>query len=216
MSVRRQPAKSKAPRPYDRSSRQARARDQHDRALAEAARLFGERGYAATTVESIAQAAGVSAAAIYKSYGGKAGLVRELCARALLGSGPVPAETRSDALRAIEDPHAVVAGWGALTAEVSPRVSPLLLLLGAAAASDPDAAALRDELEADRLIRMADNAAHLARGGHLRAGVTEDEARDVLWTCTSPELYELLVLRRGWTAARFGRHVADTIVGTLL
>src|SRR6187397_1953102 len=130
MSVRRPPAKSKAPRPYDGSGRQARAREQRDRSLAEANRLFAEHGYAATTVESIAQAAGVSAATIYKSYGGKAGLVRELCARALLGAGPVPAERRSDALRSIEDPHAVVAGWGALTAEVSPRVSPLLLLLG--------------------------------------------------------------------------------------
>ena len=216
MSVRRPAAKSNTTRPYDGSNRQARARDQHDRALAEAGRLFAARGYSATTVESIAQAAGVSAATIYKSYGGKAGLVRELCARALLGAGPVPAETRSDALRTIDDPHAVVAGWGALTAEVSPRVSPLLLLLGVAAGSDPDAAALRDELEADRLARMADNASHLARGGHLRTGVTEDDARDVLWMCTSPELYELLVVRRGWTAARFGQHVADTIAGTLL
>jgi hypothetical protein len=38
----------------------------------------------------------------------------------------------------------------------------------------------------------------------------------VLWLCTSPELYELLVLRRGWSAARFGAFVADAIAGALL
>ena len=34
--------------------------------------------------------------------------------------------------------------------------------------------------------------------GLLRAEITLEEARDVLWTYSSPELYELLVIRRGW------------------
>lgn len=63
---------------------------------------------------------------------------------------------------------------------------------------------------------MADNAQHLADRGHLRPGVTADNARDVLWLCTSPELYDLLVQRRGWTTRRFGEFVADTMNGTLL
>ena len=39
-------------------------------------------GYAATTVESIARAAGVSEATVYKTYGGKAAIVREHLRRA--------------------------------------------------------------------------------------------------------------------------------------
>jgi AcrR family transcriptional regulator len=57
----------------------------------------------ATTVKAIAQAAGVSAATIYKTYGGKAGLVRALCQHALEREGPIPAEERSNALRELED-----------------------------------------------------------------------------------------------------------------
>jgi AcrR family transcriptional regulator len=209
-------ADGKARRPYDATRRQLRARQQKHATLDAAQALFLERGYVATTVDAIATAAGVSGATVYKSYGGKAGLVRELCARALAGTEPVHAEERSDALRARGDPAAMVEGWGALVTEVSPRISPLLLLLRAAAESDRDAAALHAELDAARLDRMTENARFLVEGGHLRPDVTADEARDVLWLCSSPELYEQMVLRRGWSAARFGTFVADLMTGTLL
>jgi AcrR family transcriptional regulator len=206
----------KSSRTYDSTRRRARARDQHELALAHAERLFLEQGYTATTVEEIARAAGVSAATVYKTYGGKAGLVRDLCAQALAGTGPVSAEQRSDALRDADDPRTVIEGWGALVTEVSPRVSPLLLLLRTAAETDPDAAALYAELDEARLDRMADNARHLARREHLRAGITTAQARDVLWLCSSPELYELLVQQRGWTPQQLGAFVIDTITGALL
>jgi AcrR family transcriptional regulator len=206
----------KRSRTYDTSGRKERARRQHDVTLGRAQALFLERGYVATTVDAIATASGVSPATIYKSYGGKAGLVRELCARALAGTGPVPAEARSNALRASGDPRAVIAGWGALVTEVAPRISPLLLLLRAAGETDEEAANLYAELDADRLARMAGNARFMARGGHLRPGVTANAARDVLWLCSSPELYELLVLRRGWSRQRLGRFVEETIAAALL
>jgi AcrR family transcriptional regulator len=207
-------AKRKRKRTYDATGRQERARRQREATLEQAWELFLAHGYAATTVESIAQAGGVSAATVYKTYGGKAGLVRELCTKALAGTGPVPAEQRSDALRAANDPDTLIEGWGALVEEVSPRVSPLLLLLRTAAETDPDAAALYVELGQARLDRMTDNARHLAR--HFRGSVSVAQARDVLWVCTSPELYELLVLQRHWTPRQLGAFVTKTIAGTLV
>ena len=206
----------KSQRTYDATGRQERARQRRETTLERARELFLAQGYVATTVESIAEAAGVSAATVYKSYGGKAGLVRDLCAQALAGAGSVPAEQRSDALRDADDPRAVIKGWGALVAEVSPRVSPLLLLLRVAAQTDHDAANLYAELDQARLDRMADNARHLTRRGYLRAGVTSARARDVLWLCSSPELYELLVQQRGWTPQQLGAFVVDTVTGTLV
>ncbi|MEY2458821.1 MAG: hypothetical protein QOG30_651 [Acidimicrobiaceae bacterium] len=216
MSAGRKKENIKPARSYDASGRQERARQQYAVALDAARALFLAHGYTATTVESIADAAGVSAATIYKSYGGKAGLVRELCRRALEGAGPVSAEARSNALRSGADPRQVIDGWGRLTGEVSPRVSPLMLLLRTAAQADPEAAALYDEIDDARLARMAENARFLARSGHLGAGVTEREARDVLWLCSSPELYELLIVRRRWSRARFSRFVAETMASALL
>lgn len=82
-----------------------------------ARRLLSTNGYSAITVEEIVQAAGVSAATIYKTYGGKAGLVRALCQQALEGEGPILAEERSNALRGLEDVQKVIEGWGRLAAE---------------------------------------------------------------------------------------------------
>lgn len=195
-------------RAYDAGRRRARAQENRETTLARAQELFLSNGYAATTVEAIAAAAGVSAATVYKTYGGKAGLVRELCRRALAGQSPVPAEQRSDALSASDLPQ----GWGRLAAEVSPRISPLVLLLTRAADTDADAAALLLEIEQARMARMTVNASRL----RLREGVTRGDARDVLWLVTSPEFYDLMVVRRGWSAERFGRLVSDTISGALL
>ncbi|MGI8491141.1 MAG: TetR/AcrR family transcriptional regulator [Acidimicrobiales bacterium] len=208
--------KRKAERSYDRSGRQERARQQHAAALDIARALFLDNGYAATTIDSIAQAAGISAATIYKSYGGKAGLVRALCERARAGAGPTPAEERSNVLRSSDDPQQVLEGWGRLTVEVSPRISPLLLLLRTAAHTDPEAAALRDHLERQRLARMADNARYLADAGHLRPDVSTADARDVLWLCSSPEIYELLITRRRWALAKCARFLTDTMKTALL
>lgn len=203
-------------REYDASGRRARADQRRDAALDAARELFLARGYLATTVEALAAGAGVSAATIYKSYGGKAGMARELCARTLAGEGDRPAEERSDELRSTAGAHEVLAGWAALVAEVSPRVSPLLLVLRTAAEVDGDAAALWAELDSARLARMAMNARDLIDRGLLREGVSAEVARDVLWFCTSPELYDLLIVQRRWPLQALRDFVEQTMAAALL
>jgi AcrR family transcriptional regulator len=182
-----------------------------------AQRLFLRDGFAATTIAAIAAEAHVSAETIYKAFGGKPGLVRAICEQALAGEGPVPAETRSDDLQASEpDPRQIIRGWGRLSAEIAPRVSPILLLLRAAAFTDPEMASLRAEIEASRLTRMTRNARTLVAGGHLRAGITAEKAGEILWTYSSPELYELLVVNRRWPPQEYGAFIADAMIAALL
>jgi hypothetical protein len=52
--------------------------------------------------------------------------------------------------------------------------------------------------------------------GQLRPDVSVEEAGDMPWTCNSPEVYEPLVVQRGWTPERYGRWVADTLTAALL
>ena len=59
-----------------------------------------------------------------------------------------------------------------------------------------------------------DVASDLARTGQLRVSATQ--ARDVLWTYRAPELYELLVLERGWSASRYGKFVTRALSDALL
>jgi AcrR family transcriptional regulator len=206
-----------ARRRYNATRRHEQSRNTHSALLDAALERFSEHGYAATTIESIASDAGVSPATIYKTYGGKPGIVRALCERALGGQGPIPAERRSDTLKDSEtDPRKVIDGWGRLTAEVAPRVAPILLLLHDAADGDPAAAALHKELDDNRLTRMTDNARYLVDGGHVRSGIRLSHASEVLWTYSSPELFDLLVRRRRWSLRKYSGFVADAIKAALL
>lgn len=185
--------------------------------LDSAQRQFLEKGFGGTTIASVAAEAGASPDTIFKSYGGKAGLVKAIVQRNLEGAGPVPAEERSDMLKTTEaDPRKITQGWGALTAEVAPRGAPLMLLLAAAADTDPEMAALRAELDANKLVRMTDNATVLFERGLLREDLTVRKAAQICWTYSSPELYRLLVLEQQWSLEEYGRFVGDALTAALL
>lgn len=207
----------KPSRRYDASGRRAQARLTRTMVLETAQRLFLANGYAATTIAAIAAAAGVSVETIFKAFGNKPGLVRAIHERALAGDESVPTSQRSDEMQAREkDPRRVIWNWGSFAMQVMPRVAPILLLVRSAAATAPELSILWEELEGQRLKRMAHNARYFVDGGHLRQGRTLEEARDVLWAYTSPELYERLVLRQGWPLARWGQFVSDGIIAALL
>ena len=204
-------------RRYDSSGRRERARQTRDQIVNAAEELFLSGGYAATTVAAIAAAARVSVETIYKGFGGKPGLVRAIVERGLAGEGPVPAEQRSDHIRDTEpDPQQILIAWGTFTTEIGPRVTRILTLARDAAANDPEMAALLEEISAARLERMTVNARGLCDAGHLRSGITLGEAADILWTYSSPELYDLLVIGRRWPAERYGQFVGQALIAALL
>jgi AcrR family transcriptional regulator len=210
-------AQVKARRRYDAGRRREQAARTRDAILQIARAHFLEHGYGATTVAGIAAAAGISVETVYKAFGGKPGLVRALWQRALAGSGAVPAPVRSDALSATEtDPVAVLRGWGQLTAELAPQGAPIMLLIRAAAATDPDMAALLAETDDQRRTRMRHNARRLQRRGWLRTGIALAHATDVLWTYSSAELFDLLVIKSGWPINRYGQFVGDALTAALL
>lgn len=178
--------------------------------------LLLANGYGATTIASIAAAADVSVETLYKAFGNKAGLVRAIWDRALAGDDLIPTEQRSDEMRRLEaDPRKVIRRWGVFATEVMPRVAPVLLLVAAAAATDPELKLMKD-MDDTRRTRMADNARHLFEGGHLRPGITLEQARDVLWIYSAPELYDLIVLRQAWPLEDYGRFVGEAMIAALL
>jgi hypothetical protein len=63
---------------------------------------------------------------------------------------------------------------------------------------------------------MLHNARQVLGRGFLRADLTETEIADVMFTCTSAELYENLVLKRGWSAERYGHFIARTLAANVL
>jgi AcrR family transcriptional regulator len=215
--MRRKSASVKPRRKYESEARRLRAEQTRARIIEVSRRYFLADGYARTTVAAIARTANVSEETIFKVFGGKPGLVRAIWERGLEGSGPVPAEQRSDAMRAAAtDPRAIIEAWGQFVTEVAPLGVPVLLLVREAAASDIDMAELFEAIDRARLERMMVNARDLFDRGFLRPGVGVDEARDVLWLYSSAELYELLVIRQGWPIDRYGTFVAEGMKAALL
>ena len=76
----------KATRRYDSSRRRKQALRTRETVLDAARHLFLGGGYAGTTIASIAEAADVSVDTIYKTFGGKAGLVRAIAEKGLEGA----------------------------------------------------------------------------------------------------------------------------------
>lgn len=193
-------------RRYDGTARRAQAEQVRAALIGAAHEMLLREGYAALTIPKLAQACGVSAESVYKRFAGKPALVRAVVENALRGSGPVAAETRSDALDA-GDLQTLLRGWGQLSAEVAPRVAPILLLVQVAAEHDPELARLARELDDNRRSRMAENARRLAEAGQLPLGVSVERATDILWTYSSPEVYELLVKRSGWNLQQYSAFI---------
>ena len=207
----------KPKRRYDSTGRQAQARRNRQAILDAAQRQFLEGGYAATTIAAVAAEAGVSVETVYKAFGGKPGLVRAIYDRGLVGPEPVPAYRRADEMREREtDPRTIMRTWGTIASEVSSVVSPIERLVRAAAASDHDMAALLQAHNDLRERRARHHARFLKERGYLREGVSVAQATDILWTCTSDELYDLLVTQRGWSPPRFARFLADFMINALL
>jgi hypothetical protein len=114
------------------------------------------------------------------------------------------------------DPRRKLLAYGDHLAAVAPRIGPIQLVVRAAGATDPGAARVWEQLQSERLAGMTAFSRHLHEGGHLRAGVSAGEARDVLWVHNSVELWDLLVNERGWANRRYGRWVGRQLVAALL
>jgi AcrR family transcriptional regulator len=206
-------------RSYDSTLRREQA-GRNRQAMLEAGRaLFLEHGYAGTTMKMVAAEAGVSMQSVYQVFANKPGLVKALVDVAIVGDDqPIPLMEREfvQGNMAEPDPRKKLTSYGAHLAVVGPRVHPIALIVRDAAAADPTAGEVWQQMQEERLTGMTHFARHLRAGKYLRTGVSEAEARDVLWTYNSAELWDLLVHQRRWTAKRYGQWIGSQLIAALL
>lgn len=193
-------------RAYSSGLRAEQARRTRRQIVAAAGELFRERGYAATTVDAIAERAGVSRKTVFTAVGGKPVLIKLAYDWAIVGDDeevPLVERERVQRMRAETDPAALMEAYSRHFAEVVGRVAPLYLALRNAADGDEEARALFEEVHAERLRGMRMFAEQLARIGGLRPGLTVRRANDLMFFYIDPSHYELLVLERGWSLSAY-------------
>lgn len=188
--------------------RAEKARHTRRKILAAAERLFIEDGYGATTVQDVADAAGVAVQTIYFSFGNKRTLMKELVDVVIAGDDePVATLERQWFHDAADAPSAaeLLERYTAGTAGILARLAPVLKVAESAAATDPELAELWRSDEDPRYTVSAKAARALVAKPDAAEGVEAKYAADVLYGLASPELYLVMVKSRGWSAAQWQR-----------
>lgn len=205
-------------RNYDATSRRERARQRRRDVVVAAQELFEADGFQATTISAVARRAGVSAESIYKGFGTKAALAKAVFDFVIAGDDePVPLAERPE-IRAVRDEPDVrrkLRLYADGMVQRQARSARVQILIRDGRHSDDTLRETWQTLLDERLTGMTMFARHLHETGALRADITVDEVADVLWTYISVELYELLVLHRGWSSERYGDHVTAAITAAI-
>jgi hypothetical protein len=90
------------------------------------------------------------------------------------------------------------------------------VLFSGAKAGDPELAEFAATTARERLIGVSGLVGHLDAVGALRPGLSLERARDILWTLIGWEVYELLVIERGWSLDDWEAWVAESTAALLL
>ncbi len=206
-------------RTYDSPLRKAQAAATRRAVIDAAAILFIEHGYVATSLDAIAETAGVSRATV-TAVGGKKTLLKTAYDVALVGDDepvPFPLRPASLAVRAEPDPFRYLDGYVGLLIEIDRRLAPMYEAVRGAASADPEVRDVFETIGAERRVGAGNVVGDLsAKGARLRDGLDPEAAADILWVFIDPGLFHLLVHRRGWSPERFGAWLADSIKRQLL
>lgn len=182
--------------------------------------MFADRGYAATSIEEIAAAAGVGRATVFTSIGGKPELLKEAYRFAVRGRAnantPLGQQARSRRISTEPDAHKLLAGYAGVMVEVGRRLSPLYEAVRAAAHADSEARALWRLITDERHTAASGIVRRLAERDALLRHLDRRTAADILWVLNDPGLYQLLVTQRRWTQHRFRAWLTESMQAQLL
>ncbi len=209
----------KPTRRYDSPRRREQAAATRAQILEAAQRLFERDGYTATSMAAIAVEAGVALKTVYVVFETKRGLLRALWHLLLRGDeDAAPVGERDWYREVLDEPDAE--RQLRLTARnsraVKQRAGGLLRVIRDAATVDPDIGELWRRIESDFYDNQRAIVESLDAKGALRRGLDVARATDILWTLNHPDVWQLLVTGRGWTAERWEHWFSDTASAQLL
>ncbi|MEU4335403.1 helix-turn-helix domain-containing protein [Micromonospora lupini] len=186
-------------RPDKRAERSRRTREK----VVEAAReLFVAQGYGATSLQEVADRAGVAVQTVYFVFRNKRTLFKDVVDTSIAGdTEPIATMDREWFRAACAEPTAA----GQLrahvhgTREILGRVAPIMPLIAAAAATDPEIARQWPDGPDPRYTVQYAAAEALVGKPDTRPGLSVEMAADLLFGLLSPQLYLIFVRDRDWS-----------------
>ena len=206
-------------RRYNSPRRRAQAAATRREILEAAQRLFEQRSYAATTMAAIAAEADVAPKTVYITFETKSGVLRALWNLLLRGDREeIPVAQQPWYREVLEEPNPErQLRLNARNSRVGKiRIGPVLEVIRAAAASDPDIEALWSRIQTEYRANQRVIVESLEQKKALHPGLSVDRAADILWTLNHPNLWQLLVGERGWTPEEYEQWCGDLACAQLL
>jgi AcrR family transcriptional regulator len=186
-----------------RSSVREQSADRTRRTIVNAAaELFVTRGYAGTTIDAVAEGAGVSRRTVFSSVGSKVELLKTAWDWAVGGDEePIAMVDRPEIarMRGERDPETLVGLWVAQVVRVGRRSGALALVLARAVDVDPEAAALQARIDVERRTGASLFVGGLAAIGGLRSDVGTEQGAQMAWVLMNPLVVRPLREDHGWT-----------------
>lgn len=199
--------------------RQERARATRRAVLDAAGRLFIADGYGATTIQAIADEAGVAVQTVYAVFGNKRTILAELLDVTIAGDDEQIAVNDREWMRQVwEAPSAAkrLRAYAAACRSIADRAGDMFAVVTAAAATSSDIAELAATTEQRRRLGATAVIDSIRKVGRLRLDLTRQQAIDVLWLLNSPMVFSHLVRRAGWSPDHYERWLADAMIRELL
>jgi AcrR family transcriptional regulator len=199
-----------AKRAYSSHRRAEQAARTRADVLAAAVELFGEAGWARTTINAVANRARVSAETVYKTFGSKRNLLKAAIDFAIVGDDEAIAfadrpEFQTSAVTGSFEER-LRAGFE-LTADAHERTAGVWRAIVEAAASDPEIDAARVEIERARLSDSR-------RFMELALGGPADESRlAAAWILSGPDAYGKLTGELGLDRTGYVTTMVNAFLG---
>jgi AcrR family transcriptional regulator len=206
-------------RRYESPRRRAQAAATRREILDAAKRLFERQGYAPTTMAAIATEAGVALKTVYVAFETKSGLLRALWHLLLRGDEEdQPVGERSWYREIVEepDPERRIRLTAHNSRRVKERAGALMAVIRSAADSDADMQALWTRIQTDFYENQRGIVEPLHAAKALEPELDVTRAADILWTLNHPDVWQLLVVERGWTPEEWERWFAAQAIAGLL
>ena len=206
-------------RPYDSSGRRAAAAKRQTLILESARQLFEGEGYSATTMEAIADKAGVAVETVYLAFKTKASLLARVVDVALAGDeAPValPERPMFQEVREEKDQRRQLELLARNARVVLERAGPLQWTLLMASGHEPEIAALVENDQRRRLELQTEFIRWVAANGPLAPGLNVKEAGRTYWTLASIEVHHLIRSTLGMSANDYERWLARNLKLALL
>lgn len=182
------------------------------RTIARAARsLFAERGYAATSIEAVAEEAGVAVRTVYAIFGTKKAILAAICEEWLTEAGVMQTVAEGLMESDLRRRLALVAHSSRHQWESERGVR---VMLEGAAASDAEVARMIAGWKSDRARSLHGIVAGLEVD--LRAGIDGKRAGAIIRALTSAEIYTELVAGESWTPDEYEEWLGHLLSDVLL